>query len=336
MTRLGVVCGLMCLCAAELPAQGLWETFSNDYAANCLAWTRESSNPVIAPSGSSWKARWTGTPELVTIGDRLLLYYRGNGTLPRALNKQYHDRIGVAEVTAIGAMELAFRDLHNGSPVVDIGAPGDFDDDGVRDPAAVWFKGEVHLYYTALSGKQSSIGLATSLNGERFTKRGRICEGRSPDVIAVGDTLFLIYQKPGSDGYEVHLAMSTDGLHFFPLGQSPVFEGMRDKWDAKSITSPRIWKNGDWFFMLYGGSADRLDEPEYFGLARSRDLIRWERHPGNPIFAAGAHATADGGAIWYPAIAEAGSWIVMLYEGSPGRVAWDMNAGICMAWVPKR
>jgi hypothetical protein len=88
--------------------------------------------------------------------------------------------------------------------------------------------------------------------------------------------------------------------------------------------------------MVYGGSADFVDEPEYFGLARSRDLLNWERHPGNPIFSAGAHATADGGAIGFPAIIDVGTYAVMLYEGSRGRSSWDFQLSICMAWLAKR
>jgi predicted GH43/DUF377 family glycosyl hydrolase len=336
MSRPGVISVFLLLLACSLHAQGLWETFSNDYTANCLAWTREKDNPVIAPSGSSWKSRWTANPELVTINDRILLYYAGNGTTPRTLNKAYHHRIGVAEITSIGAMQLTFHDLNNGFPVIDIGAPGNFDDEDVCEPAVVSFKGEVLLYYTGTSKGRSSIGCAKSLNGERFTKVGKVFDGRFPDVVAVRDTLYLFYQKNDSAGYKVYVAISVDGMRFYPLGESAVFEGERDKWDAKSIVSPRVWKQGDWYYMLYGASADRVDEPEFFGLARSRNLVRWERHPGNPIFSAGAHATADGGAIWYPACYDAGSWFVLLYQGSRGRAAWDLSPGICIAWIPKR
>jgi len=335
MGRMLLSCGLTLLCAVSLQAQSFWETFSNDYTANCLAWTRDNNNPVIAPSGSTWKNRWTANPELFMLGERILLYYRGNGTMPRK-GKSYHDRIGVAEVSALGPMQLTYRDLNNGSPVVDVGDPGDFDDENVLDPAVVWFKGRVHLYYSAIGHGQNSIGLATSANGEQFTKIGKVIEGRAPDAIVVQDTLYLIYHKRDGAGYKMYIAMSTDGVKFFPMGDKPVFAGEPAHWDAYSIVTARIWKSGDWFYLLYGGSADRVDEPEYFGLARSRDKFHWERHPGNPVFGAGLRATADGGAIWFPALYDAGSWFVLLYEGSRGKYAWDLSSGICMAWIPKR
>jgi predicted GH43/DUF377 family glycosyl hydrolase len=315
--------------------QSLWDTFSNDYTANCLAWTHHRDNPVISPSGSTWKSRWTANPEILQRGKRMLLYYRGNGVIPGEA-KGYHDRIGVAELGTLGPEQLGFHDLNNGSPVVNIGKEGDFDGENVRDPAAVEFKGEVLLYYSAIGKGPNSIGLATSADGEHFKKFGKVMEGEAPDAIVNGDTLFLCYQKRTGDGFSVYLAYSLDGRTFSPVGNTPVFACLPQHWDARSITTPRIYKGGDWYYMVYGGSADFVDEPEYFGLARSRDLRNWERHPGNPIFGAGARATADGGAIWFPAIIDVGSYAVMLYEGSRGRHGWDLQSSICMAWIAKR
>ena len=101
MGRMGFACGLTLFCVASLQAQSFWETFSNDYPANCLAWTRDNSNPVIPRSGSTWKSRWTANPELFMLADRILLYYRGNGIMP-GKGTNYHDRIGVAAQTLDG------------------------------------------------------------------------------------------------------------------------------------------------------------------------------------------------------------------------------------------
>ena len=315
--------------------QGLWDTFSNDYTANCLAWTHHRDNPVISPSGSTWKGRWTANPEILQLGKRMLLYYRGNGAIPGE-GTGFHDRIGVAELSTIGPERLGFHDLNNGSPVVNIGKHEEFDGQNVLDPAAVEFKGEVLLYYSAIGKGPHSIGLAVSADGERFKKIGKVLEGRSPDAIVSGDTLFLCYQKRTADGYNVYMAYSLDGRTFSLMGSTPVLAAQEKQWDAKSITTPRIFKEKEWYYMVYGGSADFVDEPEYFGLARSRDLLHWERHPGNPIFSAGAHATADGGAIRFPAIIDVGNYAVMLYEGSRGRSSWDLQSSICMAWIAKR
>ncbi len=312
--------------------QNLWDLFSRDYVTNVQAWTRHNDNPVISPSGSTWKSRWTANPEFLSFEGRTLLFYRGNGALPGS-GQAFHDRIGVAEVSDVGPMRLGFRDLNNGLPVVDGGAPGQFDADDVRDPAAIVFGGKILLYYSAIGAEQNSIGLASSTNGEKFMKVGKVLDGRSPDVVLLGDTLFMVYQKRDSVGYKVYLAFSMDGQKFLPMGNKPVFTGTEGRWDGKSVTTPRLWRSGAWFYMMYGGSTDFVDEPEYFGLARSRDLMYWEPHPGNPVFGAGARGSPDGGAIWFPAVYEAGSWIVLLYEGSRGRYGWDLLSSICMAWI---
>jgi hypothetical protein len=113
-----------------------------------------------------------------------------------------------------------------------------------------------------------------------------------------------------------------------------VITGEAGSWDARSVVTAALFQEGDWTYMIYGGSADSVDEPAYFGLARSDNLIRWERHPGNPIFGAGARGTPDGGCIWFPTMVETQDAFFMLYEGSRGTPRWDLDCSICMSWIP--
>ena len=336
MGRVGILVWCCIVWSAHVAlTQNLWEIFSRSYTTNVLAWTRHNGNPVIGPSGSTWKSLGTADPEFLTFQNRTLLYYCGTGILP-GQGKSAHDRIGVAEIRDVGPMRLTYHDLNRGSPVLDLGLPGEFDGEGIRSPATVVFRGILHLYYSASGKGPNSIGLAVSTDGEQFTKLGKVLEGEAPDVLIARDTLFMVYQKRDQSGYKVFLAFSTDGRTFTPAGLQPVLEGAAGRWDAKSVLTPRVWFFNDVFYMLYGGSTDFMDEPEFFGLARSKDLRTWETHPGNPIFGAGLHGTADGGAIRSPAITESGGWIVMLYEGSRGKQSWDQLLSICMAWIAKR
>ncbi len=315
-------------------AQNLWELFSNTFNTNVLAWSRYNSNPVMGASGSTWKNHGVGAPELLRFGNHTLMFYTGSGELPGTPGMR--ERIGVAEVTDFGAERLTHHDLNGGLPGVDAGAPGAYDAGGVSSPAAVMFKGQIHLYYCAHADTGSSIGLAVSASGEQFIKVGRVLAGMDPDVVAIGDTLYMVFLRSNGRGYSVHCAFSTDGRKFLEIGNGPVFRGTVGEWDALSITTPRIWKNGGWVNMLYGGSAGDADEPEFFGLARSRDLVHWERHPGNPVFGAGIHGGPDGGAIRTPALFENDTWVIMIYEGSLGHHFWGLQPSICMAWVLKR
>jgi hypothetical protein len=92
----------------------------------------------------------------------------------------------------------------------------------------------------------------------------------------------------------------------------------------------------DAYYLIYGGSSSLLDQPDYFGLARSNDLLHWERHPGNPIFGCGAKGQEDGGAIWFPALIETADRFVLLYEGSRGNYRGDLSSQICQSSIPKK
>jgi predicted GH43/DUF377 family glycosyl hydrolase len=313
-----------------------WNLFSAQYTANCLAWHHHADNPILPPGGASWMRVWTANPDLLCFRDRLLLYYRGHGMLPGAETVN-HDRIAVAQVDEIAAGRLALRDLNGGLPIVDVGTDGSFDCQHALDPAAAIFRDRVWLYYSAVGAGPDSVGLAVSDDGEHFEKVGKVMDGRAPDVVAQDDRLLMLYQKLDAQGrYRLYAASSEDGLAFAPLSDEPVFAGQPGSWDAMSITTPRLSYDDGWFYMIYGGSAYLSDEPDYFGLARSRDLGHWERHPGNPIFGAGPKGSPDGGALWFPALWETDSAFVMLYEGSRGKYSWDLSSAICMAWIDKR
>ena len=318
----------------------LWTTFTDDYVANCRAWTHFSNNPILPPSGIGWQRRWTANPDLLTFQGQTLLYYRGNGTLSDGPDEPVHDRIGVALVEEISPGVLRLGDLAGGQPVVDVGPSGTFDCENVLDPGTVIFQDKIWLYYTSDGpGHVSSIGLAVSEDGIQFEKVGRIMAGRTPELMVNADgSLSMLYQTFDPTGNcSLHLATSTDGVHFTPSEIDPIYPRPKGQWDSFSITTARIFEPGDgWYYLLYGGSAYLADEPDYFGLARSQNLIDWEPHPGNPIFGCGAKGEPDGAALWFPALYETQDKFIMLYEGSRGKYSWDLHSTICMAWIDKR
>jgi predicted GH43/DUF377 family glycosyl hydrolase len=311
-----------------------WNLWTNDYPTNCAKWQRHPANPVLPPEGNGWKKTWTANPDFLDFNGRLLVYYRGTGSMPN--DAEERDRMGVAEVLGIGAGKFEFRDLNDGQPIVAGPSPEAFDAD-LLDPAAVVFKDEVFLYYSALGPNGDSIGLARSSDGVSFDKVGRVMAGRAPEVVLKDGRLYLITQeKTATGGYELFLFVSDDGIKFDLAHEGPIFSPQPGQWDGFSVVTARVFSGDDgWFTMMYGGSPDLADEPEYFGIARSRDLTTWERHPGNPIFGCGPKGSPDGGLIWLPALYEAEDAYVLLYEGSRGKPAWDLWCSVCMAYVGK-
>lgn len=236
----------------------------------------------------------------------------------------------------MGPGSLELRPLNNDQPIIDVGQPGSLDETDALDPAAISFKGKVWLYYSAIGNGPDSIGLAISDDGENFVKYGKIMTGRAPEVILKDDRIFLTYQLPDEGGnYQVYLASSDDGISFRPESDEPIFPREKGSWDSLSLVTSRLHEENGVYYMIYGGSSYLADEPDYFGLARSTDLIHWEPHPGNPIFGCGPKGSPDGGAIWFPALMETQDGYVLLYEGSRGKYSFDLSSAICMAWVDR-
>ena len=247
-----------------------------------------------------------------------------------------HDRIGVAEVVSIGKGSLELNPLNGGSFAVNIGDEGTFDGQDILDPATVVFQDKVWLYYSAIGDGPDSVGLAVSEDGVVFEKLGKVLTGRAPDVVARDGKLYMVYQREDeSKNYQVYLASSEDGLHFTDVQAEPIFPRTPGSWDALSIATVRLSVDGETVYALYGGSSYLADEPEYFGLARSNDLVQWEFHPGNPIFGCGPKGAPDGGAMWFPALTETPNGFVMLFEGSRGKYSFDLCSAICTAFIAK-
>jgi predicted GH43/DUF377 family glycosyl hydrolase len=253
----------------------------------------------------------TANPDVLVFNGRTLLYYRGTGVVPG--DDVARDRLAVADMSNLSQARLIET-----APGVD-----------ALDPAAVVFGGKVLLYYSALTESGDFVGCAESEDGWSFVDRGAVLPGRAPEVVAREGRLYLFSQDRVDDGgYGLVLYESEDGTAFREVG--PVF-GARDDWDSFSIVTARIHEADGWYWMLYGGSSTSLDEPDHFGLARSKDLLNWERHPGNPIFGCGPAGAQDGGSIWFPALMESPDGFTLLYEGVPGKGGWEVGGVICAA-----
>jgi predicted GH43/DUF377 family glycosyl hydrolase len=315
---------------------GFWDLFGRSYQNNCRMWKHNTERNPVIPKDSVilWKETWTANPATLHFKGRHLLYYRGHGRT--ATNPDGHDRLAVAEIISVTASEFSFRDLNEKNFIVDVGPRGTFDDADVLDPSAIEFHGRVMVYYSGVGTGPNSVGLAVSDDGEHFTKIGKVMEGRAPGAMVRDDKVYLLFQRDSGKGYQAfYLAASDDGIHFKDVQEGPVFKGQDGMWD-KYVSTGRLYREGGEYLLLYGGSPDLNDQPDYFGVARSQDLLTWEKHPGNPVFGVSAKGEADGGAIWFPALIETPDAYVLLYEGSRGRYAWDLSSQICMSSVAKR
>jgi predicted GH43/DUF377 family glycosyl hydrolase len=119
---------------------------------------------------------------------------------------------------------------------------------------------------------------------------------------------------------------SRDGLTFETISEDPLLTpGCNADWDGFEVTTPRILQIDDMFYMLYAGLnwQDVKDIPRAFGLARSKDLIHWEKYSRNPVFRCGEVGEWDDGAIWFGTLLLLNETIYLIYEG--GRLENVLN-----------
>ena len=146
------------------------------------------------------------------------------------------------------------------------------------------------IYITVQREKgEDSIGLAISDDGVNFSKQEQaLFIGRSPEVLIKDDLIYLYYVlNYQGNGYSIFVASSKDGVSFTHATNKPVLlPGSAGEWDDMEVTTPRIFKLDDWYYMVFAGlnREDEKDIPTAFGLARSIDLINWEKYPHNPVF----------------------------------------------------
>lgn len=57
-------------------------------------------------------------------------------------------------------------------------------------------------------------------------------------------------------------------------------------WEGQVVSAPSIVKHDGLYYMIYTGFDDRVLGKQTIGLATSKDLFGWKRHPGNPVYTA--------------------------------------------------
>jgi len=293
-----------------------------------MFWQRILEGPFLAPHPDSLAAQAITTPEVLSFRGRLRLY-------AGAVSGEHERIVGFDLDPAWLVAGTSFRIPDTAQVAIDVG-PSRFDSSHVFDPAAVEVGGQVYLYYSAIAPESDTLGLATSSDGIRFEKRDAPLQpGRAPGVIRHAGRVRLFYVLPGRDtGYSIFSSVSGDGARFAPVPAEPVLNvGRAGDWDSFEVTTPRLFERGGASYMLYAGEADRRrkDKPRAFGLARSFDLVEWERYPGNPVFRAGPPGAWDDGAIWFGTVFPRGNRLYLLYEG--GRQADIDRAGPSLTQV---
>jgi predicted GH43/DUF377 family glycosyl hydrolase len=288
-----------------------------------VKFSRHSERPVMPRVPGTFRSIHVANPDLLEFNDMILMFYRGQGN-------ERHDQIGVA-YSKPGSFDGVNWSHHDGNPIIPVDKDRKaFDCRHILDPAAVEKDGRILLYYSGHSyDKPSCIGLAVSVNGYDFEKKGAVIENAfAPEVVIKDGKTHLFYQRKVTDHFEFFKCESPDGQNFDLSTETVVFSPSEDSRaiDKFSLTTCRIWFEESTYFMTYG-MGDRFDDyPPAFGLAKSKDLINWERYPDNPIFERGETGSWDEGAIWFGTVYKHNDIYYMWYEGTGAGLGTDSVA----------
>lgn len=281
---------------------------------------------IYGPDGSqSWAENSALTPTPILINPNTIRVYAG------FRDKQGVSRIGFVDVDANNP---SIMKRISETPVLDIGEPGAFDDNGVILGDIVEYKHKLYMYYVGFQLVKKAkflafTGLAISLDGgdtfERFSNAPVL--DRSNDEIfiraihsviieggvwkiwyAAGDSWEWINDSPYPK-YHIRYLESPDGIK---LDQESALcvdvEGAEYR-----IGRPRVYKRQDKYLMYYtrgttGG--------EYIaGYAESCDGKNWIRKDAE-IGISPSTSGWDSRALCYPSLIESDGKTYMFYNGN--------------------
>jgi predicted GH43/DUF377 family glycosyl hydrolase len=124
-----------------------------------ITWRREPGPVLPAGPRGSFDERGAGDPYVIQLGGRFYLFYLG-------MDRAARQRLGLARSTD-GVKWEKLR----ANPLLELGPPGAFDENGLGEPA-VWSSGGAYwmLYTGRDRGERRRIGLAKSADGVRWER----------------------------------------------------------------------------------------------------------------------------------------------------------------------
>jgi beta-1,2-mannobiose phosphorylase / 1,2-beta-oligomannan phosphorylase len=177
--------------------------------------------------------------------------------------------------------------------------------DGIRwtrDPANPIFTGpwiedicvvkQDGTYFMFAEGRNDIAHLLTSPDGLKWTERGsldvRKTDGSpispgpygTPAAWFEDGTWYLFYER-GDEG--IWLATSKDLKVWTNVKDDPVIAMGPEPYDKTAVAVNQIVKRDGYYYAFYHANSERPWKDWTTCVARSRDLVQWEKYPGNPI-----------------------------------------------------
>lgn len=257
---------LLWMLALAAPARG------EDFPRSIVAWEPIAANPVFRGEGPpAWDAKIRERGWVALEGPVYHLWYTGynEAKAPDRLLGHATSRDGV------------HWDRDPANPV--------HATSWVEDVCMVKLDGVDYLF---AEGKNDLAHLLTSPDGRHWVDRGtldvRRVDGRpippgpfgTPTGYHEAGTWYLFYER-GDRG--VWLATSKDRAVWTNVSDEPVLKMGPEPYDATAVAMDQVVKRDGVYYAFYHANSERPWKDWTTCVARSRDLIHWEKYPGNPI-----------------------------------------------------
>jgi beta-1,2-mannobiose phosphorylase / 1,2-beta-oligomannan phosphorylase len=248
------------------PAQG------DDFPRPLVAWSPAAEEPVFrGAGGDAWDKKIRERGWILVEDGIYHLWYTGYND-DRSPNKL------LGHATSPDGVHWT-RDPAN--PLVT--------DSWVEDMCVVRHEG---TYFMFAEGKDDIAHMLTSPDGVHWTERGRLdirtADGKplspgpygTPTVWVEGGTWHLFYER-GDQG--VWLATSKDRKTWVNVQDEPVLSCGPEPYDRFAVAMNQVVKRDGVYYAFYHANAHKPWKDWTTCVARSKDLIRWEKYAGNPI-----------------------------------------------------
>jgi predicted GH43/DUF377 family glycosyl hydrolase len=224
-------------------------------SANGVTWETYPDNPVLSDGiGEVWDGELVSQPSVLYDGTGYHMWYSGyDGTTMQ---------IGYA-TSADGVV----WNRHAANPVLNVGASGVWDAEGVSSPSVLHDGTQYHMWYSGYDGTSMRIGYATSADGVVWEKHAQNpvldvetggawdAEGvSSPTVLVDGTGYAMFYTGSDGDHTRIGYATSADGVLWNKQGENPVLDvGASGSFDDASVSSPIVLYDETRYCMFYTG-----------------------------------------------------------------------------------
>jgi len=281
---------------------------------------------IYGPSGEySWAQHSALTPTPILLNNKIIRVYAG------FRDKHGISRIGYVDVNADNPSEIIKISTR---PVLDIGIPGTFDDNGLILGDVIRYNEKLYMYYVGFQLVEkvkflAFTGLAISYDeGESFKRYSRapIMDRDNNSLyikaihsVIIENKIWKIWYASGNGWkiinnipyprYNIKYTESKDGIKFNEQDILCI-DVVKDEY---RIGRPRIYKKGNIYQMFY---TKGTSTGSYFpGYAESSDGINWTRMD-NQLGINLSESGWDSKTLCYPVIISSKDKIYMFYNGN--------------------